>query len=152
MRISRTHRLVAAAVMTTVATATVITFARGDQTPDTRVAALPTPAGPSAPTVGRSTGAVPTLAPKPEATRTSPTREADPGTDRLGVTPDIETSGGAATDRPGAGVGGRPDAAPGPTPAPAPTTEQPQQPSPSQPTPAPSNPPRKNLVDLLLGQ
>jgi hypothetical protein len=122
MRMSKTHKVTVTAVMTTIATATVLTFTRADTAPADRIAALPQ-ASNDAPVVERST---------PEATtRPTPTPEA--------TTPSPEASK-PATQAP------KPVAKPD---KPAKPTAKPAAPT-TVPTPAPT--PTKSLLDILLGQ
>lgn len=122
MRTSKIHKVAMAAVATTIATATVLTFTRGDTAAADRIASVPQ-AGNDAPVVAHRAPA-PRPKPKPSPDKTTPSPQADP-----------------ATRAP------EPAAAPKPTRTtaePAPTTK----PTPS-PTPTPR---KKSLLEFLLGR
>jgi uncharacterized membrane protein len=123
VRMSKTHKLVVTGVVTTIATATVLTFTRGDTAPAHDVAALPQ-ATSDAPVVTDATK-------KPAKPRTTPSPKA---TDPATRTPKpAATSAATSADKPSA-----PTSKP-----PAPTSK----PSPSA-TPTPG---QKNLIEVLLG-
>ncbi|WP_157412837.1 hypothetical protein [Aeromicrobium sp. Root236] len=122
MRMNKTHKVAMTAVVTTIATATVLTFTRSDTAAADRIATVPK-AGNDAPIVARRDPA-PKPKPKPSPDKTTPSPEAtDP-----------------ATQAP------KPVAKPKPTKTtakPSPTT---------QPTPSPTPTPRKkSLLEFLLG-
>ena len=74
MRMSRTHKVVVSAVVTTIATATVLTFTRGDTAPADRIASLPQTSNDSPVVASRTPDA--TTKPKPTPSRTTPSPEA----------------------------------------------------------------------------
>lgn len=122
MRMSKIHKIVATAVVTTIATATVLTFTRGDSATPDRIASLPETGNDSPLVASRTPGATtkPTPTPSPSATTPSPTSD-----------PVVQTTKPAAVNPV------KPSTKP-----PAPTTE---------PTPSPT-PTQKNLLEILLGQ
>ena len=75
MRMSRTHKVVVSAVVTTIATASVLTFTRGDTAPADNFAALPVASNDSPVVAGRTAEAK-----KPKPTKTTPTPQPDPVT------------------------------------------------------------------------
>lgn len=122
MRMTRTHKVVVTTVVTTIATAAVLTFTRGDTAPADRIASLPQ-ASTDAPVVAGRTPAA-TKKPNPNPSATTPTPVAP-------TTPAPKPA--ATSDKPS-----KPSAKP-----PKATTD----PAPS-PSPSPSP---KNLLDILLG-
>ena len=123
MRMSKIHKIVATAVVTTIATATVLTFTRGDSATADRIASMPETGNDSPLVAGRTPGATTKPTPTPSATTPSPTT--DPvaqATKSVAIKP-VKPS--KATARP-----------------PAPTTEPAPSPTPTQ----------KNLLEILLGQ
>ncbi|MEV7397130.1 hypothetical protein [Aeromicrobium sp. NPDC092404] len=122
MRMSRTHKVAVTAVMTTIATATVLTFTRADTAPADRIASLPQ-ASNDAPVVERRAPATSEPAPKPEPSTTTPAPKVDPA-------PAPAPKPSRTPDEPA-----KPTSKPPPTPA-----------------PSPSPTPPKNLLEILLGQ
>lgn len=123
MRMSKIHKIVATAVVTTIATATVLTFTRGDSATPDRIASLPE-TGNDSPLVGsRTPGATtkPTPTPSPSASATTPSPTSDPV---------------VQTTKPAAAKPVKPSTKP---------------PAPTEPTPSPT-PTQKNLLEILLGQ
>lgn len=127
MRMSKTHKVVVTAVVTTIATAGVLTFTRGDTTTADRIASLPDASGDSPLVAGRTPGATNTPTPSPSPTTSSP-KATDPATQA--PKPPVKASVGAAT--PTTTSSPPPTAKPAPSPSPTPT--------------------EKNLLEILLGQ
>ena len=127
MRMSKVHKVVVTAVVTTIAAATVLTFTRGDSASADRFASLPHSANDSPVVASRTPGTTTkATSPSPSATTPSPTR-ADPTT--KAPRPSTTTSGNQPS---------------------APIT-RPSEPA-IQPTRAPSPTPReKNILEILLG-
>jgi hypothetical protein len=126
MRMSKTHKVVVSAVVTTIAAATVLTFTRGNIASADDIASLPQASNDSPVVAGRTPGATT----KPTPTETSPSPKAtDPATQApKPVATTSSSKPSTSTTKP-----------------PAPTTE----PAPS-PTPTPT--PHKSLLDILLGK
>lgn len=122
MRMSKIHKIVATAVVTTIATATVLTFTRGDSATPDRIASLPETGNDSPLVASRTPGATTTPTPTPSPSATTPSPTSDPV---------------VQTTKPAAAKPVKPSTKP-----PAPTTE---------PTPSPT-PTQKNLLEILLGQ
>lgn len=122
MRMSKTHKIALTAVVTTIATASVLTFTRGDTAAADQIASLPTASNDSPIVAGRTPGA--TTKPTPSPTTPSP-EATDPTTQA--PKPVTTTSGKPST----------------------PTTKPP---STSAPTPLPTPTRRKNLIEILFGQ
>ena len=122
MRMSKIHKIVATGVVTTIATAAVLTFTRGDSATANRFESLPVTANDSPLVGGRTPGA--TTKPTPTPSKTTPSPDSDP------VVPAPKPA--ARTTKPSTATAKPP----------APTTK----PSPS-PTPT-----QKNLLEILLGQ
>jgi hypothetical protein len=110
MRMSKTHKVVVTAVVTTIATATVLTFTRGDTAEADRFASLPVASNDSPIVATRSPGH---KKPKPSATTSSP-KASDPATQA--PKPAATTSGSKPTTKPGT-----PTTEPAPAPSPTPT-------------------------------
>jgi hypothetical protein len=126
MRMSKVHKVVVTAVVTTIAAAAVLTFTRGDTATADRIAALPDASHDSPLVAGRTPGA--TTKPTPSASATTPSPKAgDPATQA--PKPVAKTSVEAVTPT---------------TNSPAPTTKPAPSPSPT--------PTEKNLLEILLGQ
>lgn len=122
MRMSKTHKVAVTAVVTTIATATVLTFTRGDTAAADRIASLPQASNDSPVVAGRTPGA--TTKPTPSATTPSP-----------------------KADKPVAQAPKPAETADQPS---APSTTKPPKPT-TAPTPSPSPTPPKNLLEILLG-
>ena len=72
MRMSKTHKVAVTAVVTTIATATVLTFTRGDSATADRIASLPETGSDSPLVASRTPGATTKPTPTPSATKSSP--------------------------------------------------------------------------------
>jgi len=124
MRTSKTHKVAMAAVVTTIATATVLTFTRSDTAAADRIASVPQ-AGNDAPVVAHEPAAT---------TRPKAKPKAKPSPDAAKPTADPTTQ------------------APKPVAKPTPTKTTTTPPPTTQPTPSPSPTPRKKgLLEILLG-
>jgi hypothetical protein len=123
MRMSKIHKIVATAVVTTIATATVLTFTRGDSATADRVASLPESGNDSPLVASRTPGATTKPTPTPSATTTSPDSDPVAPAPKPAAVKPVKPS--KATTKP-----------------PAPTTEPAPSPTPTQ----------KNLLEILLGQ
>jgi outer membrane biosynthesis protein TonB len=125
MRMSKIHKIVVAAVVTTIATATLLTFTRSDSASADRVASLPEKANDS-PVVVASRTPGPTTRPTPTPKATTPSPKSDPATRAPVRTTTKSVEPSTKPTRP-------PAPTTGPTPSPTPTRE-------------------KSLVEILLGQ
>jgi hypothetical protein len=123
MRMSKIHKIVATAVVTTIATATVLTFTRGDSATADHIASMPETGNDSPLVASRTPGA--TTKPTPTPSARTPSPKTDPvaqATKSAAIKPAKPSK---ATSKP-----------------PAPTTEPAPSPTPTQ----------KNLLEILLGQ
>ena len=112
MRTSKTYRVTASAVMATVAAATIVTFARADDSPKAAAA-------PSLPTVSDSFQA-------PSVSSPDPTREPDPTTAPPVVVPTQPSpSATTSTSRSATRKPSQPKPSDSPSPSPSPSPERP---------------------------
>jgi hypothetical protein len=143
MRMTKIHKVVVTAVVTTIAAATVLTFTRGDSASTDRIASLRQPADDVPVVAERTPGTIKkATTPGPSATTASPTPTPADATTKV-PRPSKTTSGNPPT---------RPTTRPvKPTKRPAAPTTRPAEPT-TAPAPAPSPTPReKNLLEILLG-
>ena len=124
MRISKIHKIAVSAVVTTLVTAAVLTFTRGESASADRAASLPETRDDAPAVAGRTPGATTKPPPTPSAT---PSPTTDPATRAP-----TSAATGSVKPSPGATTHSAPTTAPAPSPSPTPT--------------------EKNLLEILLGQ
>ncbi len=79
MRMSKIHKVAVTAVVTTIATATVLTFTRADPAPADRIASLPESSTDAPRVAARTPGATTKPTPTPSATTPAPKAASRPG-------------------------------------------------------------------------